>query len=155
MAANASDIMIGLASLTRTELEAVRNRCSYLLQHERGGRQVQDDWLLAGILHELRRCGIDNRATYRPRKSSASFVPQSARVRKLLTDAVPDMSTAECLLLGEIAASCLASYIARRYELSLASMLGRVSQVPVAIDSSFPGYLESGMLGMVIRSPPR
>jgi hypothetical protein len=154
MTGNISRILEALPQLSRQELEAIKSRCTYLLQFNKKQETMEDeDWLLRGLLCELRRRGLDNRASFSVRKSSTSFVTQSERIRKLLIDAVPDMTLTERRLLGEIIGEALANYLVSiRQEVSLTSMLRHVGKVPQAMDHSFPDYIATGMLRLVIQT---
>lgn len=151
------DIMGSLRSLSRTQLEAVRKQAAYHLQHQssRGSAPVEEeDWLLLGLLTELRRRGLDGR-DFKIKSSSsfAGFQTQSVGVRELLLTAVPGLSAVQRRLLGEIAGYELARYLeswSPPKEISRANLLMYVSRVPEAIDRAFPGYMAAGMLGLVV-----
>ncbi len=145
-------MLASLTSLNRSQLEEIRRRAAFLLQHKSGPASVEDeDWLLTGILTELRHRGQDDRNLRLKKASSyASFQSQSERVRAVLEDLAPDLSVVELKALGEVAANALAVRLERWTEVSRENMLRYVSQVPEAIEGCYPGYMASGMLCVVV-----
>lgn len=153
-----NQILLGLGTLNRTQLEQIRQRCAFFLQQKHGSAGLEDeDWLLYGILSELSRRGIDNQQTinFRIKKSGSfhSYQTKSERVRMLLEQAAPGLTFTERRALGEVAAKELARFFEkdRKWDITLNRMLERIDLVMPAMDRSFPGYLESGMLGVVLR----
>ncbi len=148
-------ILTALPTLNRQQLEGIRQRASLLLQHRtHKNESIEDeDWLLAGILTELKHRGLSNYQNFRIKKSSsfAGFQTQSETVRILLEQGAPGLNLVERRFLGEIAGYELANYIKGWTDVSLYTMLENVGKVPMAIDHAFPGYLASKMLWVVIR----
>ena len=149
------DLLVSLTQLSRVQLEAVRQRTAVLLQLKTGtGITVEEtDWLLAGILTELRRRGLDARDNFRIRSSSAfaGFQTQSQSVRALLERVAPDLTMVQKRALGEVAAYELARLITWTSP-SREVMLMNIARAPEAIDRAYPGYLEAGLIHLVIRS---
>ena len=153
---SASEILTAIdragSSLTRGEIEQIQQRCRYWLQRKTASARVtleDEDWLLAGLLTELRRRGLDNRDQFRP---NASFTTQSARVREMLDQLAPGLTLVERRYLGEVAARALADYINRFRDLNIGTLTQMVSSVPTALDRSFPGYIAAGMLPVLVRT---
>ncbi|MDE2426277.1 MAG: hypothetical protein KGO96_10275 [Elusimicrobia bacterium] len=153
-----SEVLKSLSSLRRSELEEVKKRATFLLQHSMSVVESveEEDWLLYGIMEELKRRGLHSGGDFRIRHASshAGFQSQSERVRALLLEAVPGLSLSERRLLGMLAAESLATYISKwrpePREVSRDNLLRYVGKVPEAIDSSFPDYLSAGMLASVL-----
>lgn len=147
-----SQINQALGRLSRNQLEQVRKRCTFLLQYQTR-EQVpveQEDWLLLGILSELRYRGLDKGSFQLKNHSShASFNSQSEKVRELLLEAAPGLTPVERRVLGQVAAAALAKYISWT-DVNRDNMLRYVSHVPEAVDVAFPGYMESRLLHLVV-----
>jgi hypothetical protein len=152
--ANVNEVLLSLGGLTRAQLEEVRKRAAFLLQHKVGPAPVEDeDWLLAGILAELRRRGLESRDTFRLKKpaSYAGFQTQSENVRESILAATPGLSAVRRRALGEVAARSLADFLASwPVEVNRDNLLRHVGRVTEALDWAFPGYLTAGVLGLVV-----
>ena len=153
MAVSYQQVLEALPTLGRKDLNEVRKRCIVLSQGRVEPREVpveDEDWLLLGVLHELTRRGLDGRVfRLKSTGSYAGFASQSERVREVLMLAAPDLTAVERRALGRVAAKALANYITWT-AVTRDSLLTYISRVPVAIDAAYPGYLEHGMLKMVI-----
>lgn len=146
------EVIDSLSRLNRAQLEQVRRRCAFLLQHQQSGlvSVEQEDWLLLGILSELRFRGLDKGSFQLKNHSShASFNTQSEKVRELLLEAAPGLSAVQRRALGQVAAQALASYLTWT-NVNRDNMLRYVSRVPEAVDEAYPGYLESRLLHLVV-----
>lgn len=154
-------IMAGLGYLNKTQLRAVEAKAKFFGQHERrtGPTTIEnEDWLKIGILSELTNRGLDGR-DFRIKKDSsfASFNTQSENVRSILLKAVEPLTAVQCRALGGVAAECLAKYIltwrheGKSFEVTRETMFRYASRIPQAINWAFPGYLESGLLGVLIK----
>ena len=144
-----------LGSLNKTQLEDVRRRAAFLIQHKPGGSVAavaDEDWILHGILYELERRGLGDNVGFNVRRSRdfKGFQTKSETVRAILGSAAPDLSAVELRLLGEIAAKALASYVTWK-DISRDIMLEHVHLIPLAISRSFPDYLECGMLNLLVK----
>ena len=153
-ALDASYVLSALPRLNKGELEEVKRRTTALLQMGRrtDPQPIEDeDWLLLGILSELRHRGLDNRPTVRLKKASsyAGFSAQSERVRQLLLDAAPGLTAVQRRALGEIAARALADYLTWT-DLNRDTLMRFVGRVPEALDKAYPGYTSSGLLPLII-----
>ena len=149
-------ILSSLPSLSRHQLEEIRRRSVFLLQHKSSSVPVEDeDWLLLGILTELQQRGLDNRSSFKIKRTSsyAGFSTQSERIRSLIATAVPNMSSVQQRAMGEVAADALCRYLLSWRDppqLSRSTLLRYVGRVPEALDWSYPGYIASGLLGLTI-----
>ena len=114
------------------------------------------DWLLYGFQSELKARGlgatIPSAFRIKSMRSFKAYGPKSEKIREALELAVPDLSMPEQVALGIIVARALANYISAWTELSLESMLHNVGRTMEALDSAFPGYLDAGMLGHLLKS---
>jgi len=148
------DIIWAIPSLNRKELETVKKTVQYHLGKKASSNSIEEeDWLLAGLLAELRRRGIANKGDgFRIKKLSsfASFQTKSIEIRSLLEESAPSLNIIERKYLGEIAAYELANYITW-YDISLNVLLENINLIPLAIEKSFPGYMSSKMLGIIIQ----
>lgn len=119
-----------------------------------------EDWLTGGIFTELRRRGLRYHSSVEtiqrvaPRyMEDASSIQQFVRLRvKQETGNLPKQI--ELVGFGLELARVLAEYlkqVAPSAPLGLKRMLVNVSRMPEAIESSYPGYLDCGMLHCLIR----
>lgn len=153
-------IIGSLPSLSKTQLAEVKKRATALASLSRSLEVEQspvedEDWLLHGVLSELRRRGLDHRPfNIRNPASFAGFSTQSASVRETLVLAAPDLTAVQRRVLGEIAAYELARYLQswkKAPEINRETMLRYISRVPEAVETAYPGYLEAGLLSLIVR----
>ncbi len=118
---------------------------------------IENDWLLDGIYHSLRDLGLG--ATLIPPKDLPSktylrYQRTSKKVRSALESRItPTMRPAEKLALGRIIGSAYIAYVREWLQsTAIEKLLDHIGRVPDALDAAFPSYLETGMLGVLIRS---
>jgi hypothetical protein len=147
-----------LPHLSRKELELVRQRAAFLLQAKtsRGRESVEEqDWLLEGVLHELRKRGLEKQIPHNFRvkssKSFAAYQTQAERVKGVIAEAIGGATPVELKQVGIIAAQCLADYITWN-EISLETMLHNIGKTPKALERAFPGYIASGLLYLILKA---
>jgi hypothetical protein len=160
-----SNIDMILEQLDREGLENVRKKATWFLKQKAGSLKSQpleqEDWILEGIKTELDRRGLlspTDAFRIKNSRSFAGFQTKSEKVRWLLEQAAPELSLIERKYLGEIAAQTLARYIESWYPkpgeekvmVSLYTMLRFVDYIPRAIETAFPGYMASRVLGIII-----
>lgn len=160
-----SNVDMLLAQLDRQGLEEFRRKATFLLQQKSASFKTvaleNEDWLLEGIKTELSRRGLlqpSDSFKLKNSRSYAGFQTKSEQVRELLEKAAPELSLVELKYLGEVAAKELARYIEswnpkpgeQKVMVSLFTMLRFVDRVPQAIEVSFPGYIASQVLGIII-----
>jgi hypothetical protein len=115
------------------------------------------DWLLTGILSELKRRGLiaDSRAVD-PARISASYGEASALIRahleKRLREDYPQVKYVELLALGQIVGRALFDHMAWTGNVGIRMLLNNVDKSLEALDESFPGYLQAGSLGLLLGS---
>jgi hypothetical protein len=119
----------------------------------------QTDWLLDGIIRELRNHGIIGKdshpnvyQTARHAASSYSMAAQDVKdglVKGLDYEPMPN----DLAALGELAAHALAKHIKKvgRAPLCLQVMLQQTVYTLSAVDDCFPGYIAAKKLGWLIR----
>jgi hypothetical protein len=127
------------------------------------------DWLLSGVRDELCRRGLG--CPPLTRKFVNGLAPdaqtQAAAVRDTMATSMQrrgrSLSTAQWLGLGRVCAKSLAKLIEswevldkktqtrKPVRVSAQTMLLNIWKVPEALDAGFPGYLESGLLDMIVR----
>lgn len=151
--------MDGLTGLNRKELEEVRVRCALLIQTKTTAytSSLEDrDWILDGIILELRNRGLANEtANFRIRnsKSFKGYQTKIEKVKGLLDKAgALEFTITEKMFLGEICAYELCNYLSHwnNLDLTLTSVLERVDYIPHALDKAYPGYLASNMLKLLM-----
>lgn len=147
-----------LNQLSVEELDRVRKKISVQL-NVRGGVGApgtvrpsrRDDWLLDGLLHELRKQGLLPSTSTPPiNRVSPGYAAAAEAVREELSRAFnPALRPPEAVALGRLVASALVSYLRRReITASPRTLLNNVDKALVAVDESFPGYLRAGLLRM-------
>jgi len=137
------------------DLQKIKSTATYLLQTEERAKnnQLDTDWLLDAIIHELNGRGLGRTVPPHFRiKSMSSFQgypDRSRQVRDWLVEQVPEMHPSERAYLARISAWCLAESIQNWGEVSLQTMLRYVGSIPQALERQFPGYIAAGLLKMV------
>lgn len=162
-----TDIISTLPRLSAEQLEEVRKRISALqaLSGKTAGKieaapiQAADefDYLLEGVLEEIRARGlgptIPGGFRIRKLKSFANYSEKSGRIKELLAKNLgPGIKRAEYRALGLILARSLARSLEVWTEISLDTMLRNIDKIPDALDQAFPGYLNSGLLHMLLKT---
>jgi hypothetical protein len=125
-------------------------------RYPNGNVNANGDWLFEGIIAELGRRGLNYRAPQVTQSRSENYEQDSVFVRTRLEQnlkvLVPQPKRAHFLALGSRSAHSLAEYISRwDTPLGLKFMLNNVSRTFEALDRSFPGYLASGMVGVLVQ----
>jgi hypothetical protein len=119
-----------------------------------------DDWLFEGVLKELSRRGLVYRVKDAAdvQRIAPNYEDDAAFVRstleKSLKQGMPDFRRIHLSALGCASARCLANYITSwrlQSPLGLKFMLTNTSKTFEAIDKSFPGYLQSGMVSVLVQ----
>jgi hypothetical protein len=110
------------------------------------------DYLLEGIHSELRRRGLLGKNARLPERAFPSgYVQASYTVRQHLEEQM-NLKGVDRTALGQLAGRCLADWLElRNIQVRPKLMLLNISNVPVAIDYSYPGYLEAGLLPLCWR----
>lgn len=162
-----SSVLRQLPTLPDSDLERIKLRVSALLSGK-GRSKVRDkvplqdphpasDYLLDGMFAELRRRGLMRSTEFIPLAHlPVAYAEKSTRVMRLLEDRIPaHMRGAEKTALGRVCARALADYLTsgpNAPPLSPTRLIQCVEHVPTALEASFPGYLEAGLLPLVWRS---
>lgn len=135
--------------LTQAEVKDLLNRCKSLLRRETD----TSDWLLEGIVYELRLHGIVIPSTDKITKLSdyPAYSEKSDNLRALLEDQGIN-SRIEKRQLAIICAKCLIEYLKDFTDVSLPTMMRFIDHLPQAIERAFPGYLQCGMLPFMLKS---
>jgi len=138
-------------------LRAVRQRASALLSLSTDTADVEDDWLLYGIGHELSSRGLGRMpptSIVVTLNDYKTYDKHAEAMKAFLLNAVENsgdpLSRNQRRALGCICARSLAGYIASFSEVGLNTMLRHVGNIQQAVDRSFPGYLASGMLRFLL-----
>ncbi len=124
------------------------------------------DWLLSGIQDEMRRRGLGCPPLTAKFVSKDVFA-QAAAVKEILTKSArrsgSSLSTTQWLALGKVCAEALATLILswkvedettqewKPVPFSVRVMLNNIAKVPEALEADFPGYLEAGLLHLLVR----
>jgi len=155
-------ILQELPSLAAADLEHVRDKAAAVLaMGPRGStkspKQVShDNYLLDGIAHELKRRGILARDEL---LQAAHRYPDSIKRAEAiwahLMGRMPGLRAVEMAALGKLVGRTLAEWLETRSKpvaVSPGTMVRNLSNVLVALDSAFPGYLEAGLLSWCWKS---
>lgn len=149
-----ASVLQTLPTLSTKDLEVVTGRVKALLPMTgRSGVVTRDtdsvkDYLLEGVHIELRKRGIiGQRDRILQRNFPTHYTDTSLAVRNNLESFLPDLRYVEKIALGTLAASVLASWLEERnIPVGPKTMLNNVSNIPLSLEQSFPGYLRSGLL---------
>lgn len=153
------DILRALPSLGPEALENVRKRCVALQSISgapatKADLEVERDWLLQGILAELRGRGlgrtIPSGFRIKSMKTFQGYPQRAERVRDWIEGALPTMTPGEKKKMGWLLAAALAAYLEPWAGVSLQSMLINVAKAPEALEKSYPGYIQAGLLGFIL-----
>lgn len=147
-------ILAQLPLLTKAQATDLRRHLLFFIDKRETGNVENADWLLDGIITVLRERGVGHMIppNFRIRKANSyqGYETQADRVRMVLNEAIPNMNVTEQRSIGVHAARALADYISGWSEVSYDTMLRNVAKIPEALDASFPGYLDSGMLKFLL-----
>lgn len=148
------DIQSSLLGLTRDELIELQKTIRLMLRRKE--TKDDEDWLLPSLLQEIKDRGlsftIPQYFKIKTDKSYRGYVSKSAKVRAALSKRLPNLKLVEKYALAHLCATFLADYVEEIYGiLNLDILLWNVEKIPEALDRSFPGYLQSGLLHVILR----
>jgi hypothetical protein len=116
------------------------------------------DWLLAGIELELQRRGQAFPALSPSRLSdlAPSYAEDADLIRRDLESRMRkanngDVQYAQLVALGFEVAKALARKLEAYRPVGVKALLTSVVLIPEAVEKSFPGYLQSGLINMLVR----
>lgn len=146
-----------LPTLSVPELEEVKSKAqaglvlSTLPGVPAPAGRFEGDWLLEGITHVLQSRGII--------RSGHSLMMIDGKVKAALLEAQNGLlaavgrplKTVEKVALGRVTAEALADMISAYAPLGPKIMLQHIPKATQALENSFPGYLASGMVGLLIQ----
>lgn len=109
------------------------------------------DWLLEGFYDELEARGMGVRRLPHSliQRIAPRYDEQSASLRQKWEKGLH--SYRQRLALGQLAARALTDYLCPPAPICLRTMLVNVRFLPEALDASYPGYLEAGMIPSLVR----
>jgi hypothetical protein len=118
----------------------------------------QDDWLLPGIKAQLRKRGL-NYGNISPERLAPNYTKDAVRIctqlrKQLRKESRFELKHVHLLVLGGIIAEALIEHLKQtrpNAPTGLKLLLTSVNEIPEAIERSFPGYLASGMVHMLLR----
>src|SRR5271166_1118965 len=114
-----------------------------------------DDWLLPCIVEEIKSrglsCTIPDYFKIKRAGDHGGYARKSEMIRKTLSDALGFGKKVELYAFGCICAKALADLLDPIYTLSLDIMLRHVDELPQALEASYPGYLKSGLLRLLLK----
>lgn len=162
MAAALATVLNILPSLPTTELNKIKSKIGALLSLREGTEKnsidtlcLTDspfDYILEGIVFELRKRGLLTSKGFIPRQYWPKNYDSTAKeIRILLESQFPHpLPQPQLVLLGRICAEALASYLEPVVPISPSSLMSNVHKIPTAIDQILPGYLQAGLLFIVL-----
>lgn len=141
------EVTRALPMFTEMQLKEIVNRCKMLATKE----HQSDDWLLDGILVELRLLGIPTPSHDKIVRlhQFKSFSEKSLQLRTALENQ-GIKTRVEKRQLAKICVMCLIEYLKSFTDVSLPNMLTYIDYIPQALERAFPGYLSNRMLPFVI-----
>ncbi len=139
----------------RTVANAIRMQDGIHAASASSYQRFSEDWLLPGIEHELKKRGFFLVAMTPEylQKWAPNYVKQSIEVRTALKAKLKQPTQAQLLALGRLCAASLVEFIlARRDErFGPRAVLLAVPEIATALNRSYPGYLASGLLHMLLK----
>jgi len=148
--ADLSPLLTQLRTLTPQEWTTVQARITAF--HKLAGKPLPepttgDDYLMEGLLYELRRRGHLRQEDKRFWSIPPRYTATAPIVWANLESQAGPLKTLERVQLGRIAMRALADYLERgNIAVGAKLLMNCVDKVPVAIERSFPGYLRAGLL---------
>jgi hypothetical protein len=150
-----------LTSLPRATLDQIMIRARALMTFGNpADASTEDesnyDWLISGIMRELQSRGLNGQMPLKVVKDmpryQKKFLPAAPSMDKWLRQQVScDADRATLLALSRLAAECLAARITKfNAPVCISTMLSFYSQVPDAIEESFPGYCDNGWIPLLL-----
>ncbi len=144
-----SQVKQAIPDLNEREIKDLYNRCKALIKID---TTPDDDWLLEGVIQELRNQGI-----YVPAFSKiktlptyAAYAEKSEQLRTIL-ERQGISSKLEKRQLAAITAKCLIEYLRSFTDVSLHTMMAHIDNIPQALERAFPGYLRANMLMFLLK----
>ena len=151
---NLAIVLKHIPKLSLPELKAVQLRLSFLLGTCPSKAAPTDDWLLEGILAELRKRGLWARKVTFPKNILPTYYEAKAAIVRdhlLLGVAKPNLRPPERMSLGTLAAMALADYLMKvQVPVSPKTMLNNIEKIPLALEESYPGYWDQKLLGFYL-----
>lgn len=149
-------VLAALPKLTPEEIEQVRQRIQMLSAIS--AEPDVDDWLLKGIITVLEERGLGESVPFRfrvtNRRQHHGYMSKSEKVRRLFESRLK-LTQLDKVALGQILARSLASYVEEFRTVTLTALLQHVDLVIPALDAAFPGYLQAGMIMVLVKGFPR
>lgn len=139
------EVKQAIPNFSEREIKDLYNRCKILLKAEPAVDNT--DWLLDGILTELRSNGLYVPAFSKIKALSiySTYAEKSEHLREVLEK--QGISTKlEKRQLAIICSKVLIEYLRSFTDVSLHTMLMYVDRIPEALERAFPGYVQSRML---------
>lgn len=143
-----------LPTLSVPELEEVKSKAQAGLALSPGvpatAAASTEDWLLEGITQVLRSRGIilQGRTLLVDGKVKAGLIDVQGALLKAVGR---PLKTVEKTALGRVTAEAMADMISNYAPLGPKIMLQHIPKATQALENSFPGYLASGMVGLLIQ----
>lgn len=152
-------ILKQIPNLTPLQMDEVQKRITALrnvlgIPQEVSEPERQDDWILQGYADELSARGLGKTVPNQPHrlKSYQTYKAHASRVEALILEAIGTLTVVERRVLGQIIARALAKMISEWAAVSFDLMMRQTGRIPQALEQSFPGYLDAGMLKWLIRA---
>jgi hypothetical protein len=151
--ANLEQALKLLPQLSPEEQLEVKKRVDYLLKEiPTHPSRPADDWLTEGVCSELVRRGYLHKGMDWHKVAPKGYSKTVEVVREFLLKAVRrPLNTAQKYALGRLVARALADYLENVPGFGLRVMLQNLDKATPALDASYPGYVASGMLGLLIK----
>ena len=143
-----------LPKLSAEELAQVQGRLG-ILAGISAAKVYDHGWLLVGVTEELRRRGLwMNKYPIPAKLLPEKFTLKANTLQEFLLKGFgkQKLQRAECLAIAMIATQTLADWLERgKVPLSPKTILFNLDKIPTALEHSFPGYWEHGLLGVLLR----
>lgn len=153
-----ASVLANLPQLSPKELVQIRDRANFLLgltsEANPALKRSDHDWLLEGLTQELRRQGLWLKGHPLPKAmfpGDYALKAEFVRAHLLKGAGKVKFESVQLRALGALGVSVLFSYLKKiRIPIGPKTALINIDKVPVALEESFPGYWDSGLLGSCI-----
>lgn len=149
-------IVAALLSLQPDQVEGILGRCKALRGTPSTSPVPPDQhWLFEAFLAELQSRGLSGDS--RKVSSNKAYHAYTRNIDVTLiyfNQVVPNLKRVQRPLLSQTVARVLSSWLLRhKVPLSLTALCNNMSNIALALEDAFPGYLAAGCLGYVIKQP--
>ena len=149
----------GIAQLTATQKKDLLRRLKQFGVEEQQGEEKEkvssdaEDWLLNHLLEDMRRAGFGVDRRFRYTKSFSDYQKNRDQVLSDIQKLVPKkIHSREMEAMARLVSKTLLSYCLEKYgqDIPMSCVLRNVPNWRVAFEQAFPGYVNGGLLPLLL-----